>query len=238
MSAPLVLLHGWGVSAAVWQPLRERLADIEIVAPEVLPAGDLDQWADALLPLLPADCVVGGWSLGALLAQCLAQRHPQRLRGLLLFAPTPRFVAAPDWPHGLDAATVQGFRDAFQRDPQRTQQRFLALQTLGDAHRHTVTPSLERALLDPQAFRPALARGLQLLADSDLRTHRPPPTLRGLIVHGSADALMPIGAARWLAAAWPACRLLELAACGHAPFLSQPDAVAAEVRAFLQQCAA
>lgn len=233
MSLPLVLLHGWGVRENVWGPLRAELHDLSILTPPLQAGDSLAAWADALAQTLPPACVLGGWSLGAMLAMCLAQRHPQRVRGLLLFAPTPRFVNGEGWQHGLDAETVQAFRDAFQRDAQRTQQRFLALQALGDEARPAVTQHLQAALADPVGMSAPLAQGLRLLATSDLRQARPAANLRTLIIHGENDALIPVTAGRWLAEGWSGSRILTLPGCGHAPFLSRPQEVAREVQKFM-----
>ena len=61
MTRPIVLLHGWGLSAAVWTPLRARLDPATpIHAPDLpghgnaAPAGTtLASWAEALLPAIP-----------------------------------------------------------------------------------------------------------------------------------------------------------------------------------------
>lgn len=233
---PLVLLHGWGLQPSVWDGLRAALPDIPSLAPALHAAPSLAAWADALAGSLPQPCVLGGWSLGAMLAMCLAQRHPRTVAGLVLFAPTPRFVASTDWRHGLDAETVQAFRTAFQRDPVRTQQRFLALQALGDHARHLVTEGLQASLVDPTAAFAELAQGLRLLADEDLRSTRPAASLPGLIIHGEQDALVPIGAGRTLAETWSGCRVLSLPDAGHAPFLSRLEPVSIEIRAFMTQC--
>lgn len=235
---PLVLLHGWGVRPSVWDGLRAALPEQPILTPALQSAPSLDAWAEQLHASLPQPCVLGGWSLGAMLAICLAQRQPRSVAGLLLIAPTPRFVAGHDWRHGLDSATVQAFREAFQRDPARTQQRFLALQALGDADRHAVTQGLQACLADPVADFASLAQGLRLLADEDLRRRLPPTSLPGLIIHGEQDALVPILAGRALAEPWSASRVLSLPDTGHAPFLSQGARVSEAIRAFMAQCQA
>ena len=76
-----------------------------------------------------------------------------------------------------------------------------------------------------------LARGLRLLATCDQRAIaadiRQPVTL----IHGAGDALMPLGAAQWLATRLPAARLELMGDCGHAPFLSRPGECAEHLRA-------
>ncbi|MDR0780291.1 MAG: alpha/beta fold hydrolase [Pseudomonadales bacterium] len=243
---PLFFLHGWAMTPAVWQPLIEALAtgksDFEIHAP-ALPghdgnaaesASNLTAWADALAPGLPSGATVIGWSLGALLALELARTRPERVERLILFSVTPRFVSAPDWPHGLDTTVVASFTDGYLSQPNQTLRRFLALQTLGDPSRRQLLPQLEAAAVPHGGYPlPALADGLKILAESDLRLLLTEIRQPVRLVHSSDDALMPVGAARWLAAALPRACLTEIERCGHAPLLSCPDDCAALIRASL-----
>lgn len=227
---PLVLLHGWGLSSQIWSSLLPRLAG-EVIALDLpghgaTPAAHgpgLADWSDALVPKIPLGATLCGWSLGALIALDLARRHPARVGRLILLGATPRFVAEQGWPHGLAAPIVAGFQAGFATDPVATLRRFVALQTLGDARRRQVAAALSEALPPPGGGdQAALAAGLALLADTDLRPglgeiHQPVRLL-----HGQGDALMPVAAATWLADALPQARLTVLEDCGHAPFLSRP----------------
>lgn len=244
MTAPLVLLHGWGMRPGVWQDFVAALAGAPPCLAPALPghgdtpapdSADLAAWSEALLPALPPRAVLVGWSLGAMLALDLAARHPERVAALALIGASPRFVAGPDWPHGLDAATVAAFLQGFASDAPATLRRFLALQVLGEPQRRTFTATLAAQLQDPtEPDRHAqLARGLELLARADLRAACSKVAQPVLLLHGEADALMPLGAARWLAEALPDACLHSFPGCGHAPFLSQPAACATALAEFL-----
>jgi pimeloyl-[acyl-carrier protein] methyl ester esterase len=249
---PLVLLHGWGMTPAVWQPLVAALgeeAGVDVRAPALpghggdgghgddgaaRPAATLAAWAEALVRALPPAAVLVGWSLGALLALELARTRPDRITRLILFGSTPRFVAAPDWPHGLDAATVAAFVDGYATSPAATLRRFFALQSLGDAGRGQILPRLGAAgVAHAGQALPALADGLRLLAETDLRAGIASIGQPTCLIHGDGDALMPPAAARWLAGALPRARLVVLENRGHAPFLSDPTGCAAVIRASL-----
>jgi pimeloyl-[acyl-carrier protein] methyl ester esterase len=54
-----------------------------------------------------------------------------------------------------------------------------------------------------------------------------------LLLHGSADPLMPPAAAEALAALIPDARVELFADCAHAPFISRPDDFRERLRAFL-----
>jgi pimeloyl-[acyl-carrier protein] methyl ester esterase len=235
---PIVLLHGWGLSSKVWAPLQAELpAATALDLPghgSALPAGDsLAAWADALVAQLPDGAVLVGWSLGAQLALHIAAQHPHKAARLVLIAATPRFVQAPDWPAALPAATLADFRADFDTTPDATQRRFTALQAMGDGRRRDVTAALNAALTPTDAaHHPALATGLRLLADTDLRPRLADVRQPVRLLHGAEDRLMPVAAAEWLADALPDARLSVFKDCGHAPQLSRPADCATLIRAF------
>ena len=157
-TADIVLLHGWGMTPAVWAPIESLLGERRSVALPLpghagatpAPAGEVAAWSGRLATQLPPATTLVGWSLGAMLALDLARRAPERVARLVLIGGTARFVAddapAPDtWP-GLAPATVEAFRAGFARDPHATLKRFLALQCLGEPDRRGVQTRLGAAL--------------------------------------------------------------------------------------------
>lgn len=238
---PLVLLHGWGLTPAVWQPLRARLDPAWPCTVPALPghaddaprpdAPTLAAWTDALAARLPAQALVCGWSLGALVALDLARRHPAKVARLALIGASPCFVQRADWACALSAGVVSGFCRDFAAEPDKTQRRFVALQSLGDAARRDVTRHLTAALLDATPERaPGLADGLDILAQTDLRASLDHIICPVRLLHGAHDALMPAAAARAMAERLPDARYSEFADAGHAPFVSR----AAECASLLQ----
>jgi len=208
-----VLLAGWGFDSRVWRPVAERLEnDFRI-------AYDLDAAS--------ADTIACGWSLGALRAQKSALVGRQILVGA-----TRRFVQAPDWPCAQPPQLLDSFVDAVAADPAAALRRFAALVNQGDERARDLTRFLTTLLRERIPDAATLAAGLAELRDTDLQESAPVVRRATLLVHGERDALMPLDAARWLAAHIPAARLEIFAGAGHAPFLSQPDRFAALVREF------
>lgn len=241
MSAlPLVLLHGWGMTPTIWNGLRICLSPRSFEAPPLpghqpgaaLPAAaTLSAWGDALLDGLPQRFVLGGWSLGAMIALDLARRHPERIAHLVLFGATPSFVQRPEtrttpaWAHALTRDEVDGFRSSFAQAPEATLRRFLALQLQGEPRRRGVIHSLGRAVsIDYDTA--LLGDGLELLAHADLRESIAGIATPTLLIHGEDDPLMPPAAGAWLAEHLPDARLVRLQHCGHAPFVTRPEACA------------
>jgi len=159
---------------------------------------------------------------------------PTKVARLLLVATTPRFVAGPDWPHGMAPAALAKLAQQLETDYQRTVSEFLELQVRGGARSKSVLAALRASLLAHGEARPeALAAGLETLSSTDLR-----PTLGlvrtpTLVVGGQYDRVTPPAAARALAAMLPDARYVEFARAAHAPFLSHPTEFVALAREFL-----
>lgn len=241
MTRPIVLLHGWGLSSAVWSPLLSQFSPAQTFLVLDLPghgsaaaAGEtLESWADALVTKLPDNAVLVGWSLGGMLALHIAHRYPEKVARLMLIGTTPRFVQSGNWLPALPAGTLTDFQRNFDADPVATQRRFVALQSLGDTARKAVSANLTAAITpSDESHQPALATGLRLLAETDLRDLIPAITQPVRLLHGGEDKLMPVAAAEWLADTLPNARLSVFGDAGHAPFVSRAQECAALIESF------
>ena len=235
----LALVHGWGMNARVFGPLIELLTDeFEVHALNLpghggrpcLPDNNLQTWGDNIAQQLVPGTILLGWSLGGQAAIRAALDHPSKVARLVLLASTPRFVAAPDWEHGMAAADLEDFGGALLADPQATLLRFLALQTRGATSQKTLLQQLRQILVTaPAPDGRALSAGLRILQETDLRdeaTHLRQPAL---VLHGALDTLTRAGGGAWLAGALPNARHIELAHAAHAPLLSHRAEVAAAI---------
>lgn len=240
----LVLIHGWGMNAAVWHglpadlTLGHRLTAIELPGHGVSPFDPswqgLEDWVEACLTAAPVRAVWVGWSLGGLVALAAARRAPERLAGLVAMTATPRFVQADDWPAAMAPETLSRFHDGLLADPAGTLERFLALQVWGsEAARETLRllklELAERPPPDPVA----LALGLDLLRDSDLRPALEDLDCPSLWLFGARDTLVPAAVAVDIAARLPEARVQVIPGAAHAPFLSHPAATTTALLSFL-----
>lgn len=107
MKPPVLMIHGLtGTPAELNSATRSLKQAGYLVSAPMLPGHGVDEktlsrtgWRDWLsamedeLARLGADqpVFVGGLSMGAVLALALAERHPERVRGLALYAPTLRY---------------------------------------------------------------------------------------------------------------------------------------------------
>lgn len=246
---PMVLVHGWSFCHAAFAPQLAGLAPHARVlavdlrghgrspAPEAGYAAD--DFAADLVRLFEErgleGAVLAGWSWGAEVALAALPRLRPRLAALALLSATPRFAAAPDWPHGVPTANVRALARRLARDAEGTRRLFtqglFAEGEVDDARRAALVEAL---LAAPPALHAARAT-LDALARDDLRPRI--DAARGLpvlVLHGDADAVCAPGAARWLAGAIPGARLVLLPGAGHAPHLTRSLTVNNALRALVE----
>jgi pimeloyl-[acyl-carrier protein] methyl ester esterase len=247
----LLLVHGWAMHGGVFAPLVRALeAAFNVITVDLPGHGGsrdsalplaLDPVADALAALIDAQpskhALVAGWSLGGLVATALAARHPGRVRGLGMLAASPRFVQGPDWPAGMDPRVFELFGEELGRDYRGTLDRFLMLEAQGSAHLREELRYLRDAVYARGEPAPrALQEGLGLLHDSDLRAVLPGLAMPSLWIAGRRDRLVSPKAMQAAAALAPRSHFQQLDHAGHAPFLTEPKAVAEALTAFAASC--
>ena len=230
----LLLVHGWGMHGEVWGDLPASLARHFRVTTLDLPghgrnrvpctAQSLSEFTDAVVEICPAPAVWLGWSLGALVALDAALRYPHKVTRLVLVGATPKFVQAADWPHAMPAEVFSEFARDLTHDYRATMLRFLSLHVGGNEDGRALLKQLRAKVFtphgDPQAV--ALAAGLAILEQTDLRARLAEIRIPALVVHGSHDRLAAPAAAEYLAENLRQAQLLQIEGAGHAPFLSHP----------------
>jgi pimeloyl-[acyl-carrier protein] methyl ester esterase len=235
----LVMLHGWAMHGGILAPLVAQLREGWTVHIVDLPGHghSRDDGTPLTLDALAADLLARfpravwlGWSLGGLVAQYVALAAPDRVQGLIAIASPPRFVAAADWPHGVDAAVFERFGAELADDWRGTVERFLALEVVGSAHAREDLRALRGQLFDRGEPAPrVLADGLGLLKSADLLQRLPTLAVPSLWVGGRRDRLVAPSAVQAAAALAPGGRAMIIAGAGHAPFLHHAGAIAAAI---------
>jgi pimeloyl-ACP methyl ester carboxylesterase len=172
---------------------------------------------------------VYGLSMGGMVAQELALRFPQRVRGLVLGATTsggPRALRPTLGELSALAAGSRGRRDwlaaalfspAFRREHPERVARLLPYFARHPAPRHGVLSHWWATV-----YHDTTARLGQIQA----------PTL---VLHGERDSLAPLGNARALAERIPDAELAVVPGAGHAYALERPDAACALVADWLER---
>ncbi|MEQ4676133.1 pimeloyl-ACP methyl ester esterase BioH [Providencia vermicola] len=228
----LVLLHGWGLNAQVWQTIIPRIASHFRVHLVDLPGYgrsqdfapmNIQSMADILWGYAPKNAIWLGWSLGGLVASRIALDHPHEVQGLITVASSPCFRADGDWA-GIRPEVLLGFEQQLAADFHRTVERFLALQTLGTESARNDARTLKSVVLEqPIPTVETLNAGLESLRTEDLREELkslPVPFLR---IYGYLDGLVPRRIVPMLDAFYPNSPSVIMRNSAHAPFISHPD---------------
>lgn len=242
----LLLLNGWSASGLVWPAewvarLERRFRVIRIdnrgtgwsrTAPAPFTIGDLaDDAAEVLRTIDAGPATVVGLSMGGMIAQDLALRHPNLVGRLILVAtrpPAPDHIPAPppvlerELGHMLAVPQRGAPLDGYFRalwEPQCAP---------GFAARHPERlDELIGQVLERPSPRAAVVNQLRAIA-AWTATRRPAAiTAPTVVVHGDLDELMPVGNGMRLARLVPGARYVELPGVGHLVPLEAPDELAA-----------
>jgi pimeloyl-ACP methyl ester carboxylesterase len=243
---PLVLLHAFPLSSAMWLAQRESLAPLcRVLTPDQRgfggsPLGDdepsLDACADdlaALLDRLDVDRVVlGGLSMGGYVAMAFLRRHGDRVRGLVLAGTKAQADPEPARANRL-AVAAQVERDP--ASPVLLEQLLPALVGQTTEQSRPLVLGRVRALVQA-APAPAVAwaqRAMAARPDSfqTLRSCGVP----ALVVVGDEDRLSPAADARAMVDALPAGRLVVLPAAGHLSAVETPESFSDAVAGLLAE---
>lgn len=226
---PLVLLPGTMCDARVFAPLLDRLPPCQVLVPSLVGHETPADMAQTLLAELPQRFVLGGFSLGGIVALEMAAQAPQRIAGLALFDTTAR----PD-PEGN--ATLR--RNAVARAAQLGTGRYAGQKLwslyvspeAGDLETHRALVSAMAADAGIEAFR---QQSEMAIARADSRPRLARIAMPTLVLCGEDDRLCSVDAHRELAAGISGARLAVLPQAGHFALIERPDAVATEVAAWL-----
>lgn len=234
---PLVLLHGWGFNAAIWDDFIPRIqhrfrcfaVDLPGYGNSIHePAETLQAAAVAVHDAVPSGATWLGWSLGGLVALQAALDRPLRIARLLLIATNPCFVDRDVTGNGVAATVFESFAEALSEDAALALRRFLTLQTRGIANAGALGRQLRTALAArPAPDRHALRRGLDMLRQTDLRQSLRELNLPVHAVQGNRDTLVPASVLATWAGLCPRATTTMIDGAGHAPFLSHPERVRA-----------
>ena len=174
--------------------------------------------------------IVGG-SMGGMIAQHLAARHPQRTRSLTsIFSSTgnPKLPSARK-----EALDVLVKRPASMDEAVLVEHGMRLARTIGspafpapeDRLRASVTATVRRSVYPEGPTRHLAA----ILADGDRRPMLAGITAPTLVLHGEADPLVPVEGGRDTAASIPGARLRTIPGWGHDLPLELVDTLAEEI---------
>jgi pimeloyl-ACP methyl ester carboxylesterase len=227
----LVLVHGAGGSADLWQPQLDGLGDVaRVIAPDLPGHGPqrgrggqsiaaYAEWLGGFLAALgDGPAVLVGHSMGGAIVQTLALARPERLAGLILVG---------------TGARLRVLGRILELLRERPGEGVGLIQGLSYA---AATPAERVAVVDRvlRECAPLVTLGDYLACDRyDARRRLGAIRTPTLVVAGTEDRLTPVKYSRFLADGIAGARLVEVAGAGHFPQLEQPESVNAAIREFL-----
>jgi pimeloyl-ACP methyl ester carboxylesterase len=236
----LLLLNGWTASGLAWptrwlQRLEYTFHVVRIdnrgcgysrTAPAPFTMAQLaDDAADVLDAVGARSATVLGASMGGMVAQELALRHPDMVRRLILVAtrpPAPAHIASrsPTMLATLKRPDSDESLETFQR------KQWMNQCAPGFAERE---PARFDELIDQVTARVTPRAGvmnqLRAIAGWHGSWRLQAITAPTVVVHGDLDPLMPVGNGMRLAKLIPGARYVELPGVGHLPTLEAPEAL-------------
>jgi len=231
---PLVLVHGYPLDHSIWDRVVPLLSGtFDVITPDLRGFGQsgsteqaygMEDYAADLSALLDhlevKQAVLAGHSMGGYVALAFARAFPARVRGLALVSSQA----------GADSADSKDrrYKSAAEVDQNGTGSVAEAMSAKLSAD--SALQSFSRDLIARQS--PAgLIGALRAMAERSDSTD----LLKGfqlpvVLVHGDADALIPVERAREVVSLVPQARLFILEGVGHLPMLEAPEESAAALK--------
>lgn len=228
--SPMVLLHGYPLDHQIWDDIVPLLADtFELIIPDLRGFGGSstvdsfsameDYAADiaALLDQLEIQrAAIVGHSMGGYVALAFARLYPDRVTGLGLVS-SQVLADAPDRKEGRYKSAAEVADKGIAGVVAAMTPKFTSDARLQEFAKQV----MERQ--QPAGYIGALKAMAERVDSTPLLSSITVPVV---LVHGDADALIPIDRAREVKSAIPGAHLVEIGGAGHVPMLDSPQKTA------------
>ncbi|WP_422047937.1 alpha/beta fold hydrolase [Shimia sp.] len=244
MSIPVLFLHGWAMSGAVFDDVAARLGpDFTCHAPDLTGCGEgggvtsledcasvAERWTEQLdRPILV------GWSMGAAAAWRYVKRHgTSALRALVTIDMSPRMLPDADWGLGLIGQSAEAILATSEKIVPTWPRLSQSISRNMFARGSTPTLSREAAQALLRAQDPAGLRPLwDDLVAMDAREVISQIDVPYLVCTGSQSRLYSEAVAHWIASKAPRAAVARFEHSGHSPHLEEPEAFCDAIRSFV-----
>jgi pimeloyl-ACP methyl ester carboxylesterase len=245
---PLVLIHGFPNDSSAWETIVPELsARYRVLLPDLPGAGrsplpseplSLGYMAAALKEMLDREqidkVVLAGHSMGGYTALQFAAMYPQSVQGLSL---------------------VHSLASADSEEKKNNRRKAIALMRKGEAEKEMFLKGMAQNLFaeaygqqHPEMVKSIVAKGMQLSAEalaafyqaimdrSDKREMLAGVTFPVQWIIGNEDTATPMSDAMEQCHIAPVNHVALYKPCGHMSFLERPEALCADLLAFLSYC--
>lgn len=242
---PIVLIHGWGMGARVWDTTLAALLlnRNEVVVFDQRACGLSDKdFADMTVEAHGSDVVklvealglkrpvLNGWSFGGAVAIDAATKLGANVGAVVSTGgATPRYASAPDWPYGGTLEDLAGTISALATARVETMMAIAQAVCKVDVGANTVN-WLWNMFLQTS---PQVDTAMHSLGRLDQRAQMAALTVPVLLMAGVHDVFVPFPAIKASLDLLQNGRLVEFPECGHAPFLEAGDRYRSELIGFV-----
>jgi len=224
---PLVLLHGYPLDHHLWDDIVPLLKDtFDLIIPDLRGFGEsttidtpctMDDFASDIAGLLDhlgiKKTAIAGHSMGGYVALAFAKLYPDRVSGLGLVS-TQVLADPPDRKEGRYKTAAEVAEKGISGVVDTMTPRFTS-----DPRWQTFARTSMEAQ-QPAAYIGALKAMAERANSTSLLSSIQYPVV---VIHGDADALIPIDRARDVKAALPESTLIEIKDAGHMPMREAPN---------------
>ena len=238
----IVLLHGWGMSSVVWRDFIPLLqAHFHVITVDLPGYDDTFYEGEYDLPVLlkqyaeviPDKAIVLGYSLGGMLALRLAKTFPNKTAAVITVGANFQFVADEKWPEAMDEQVYDGFYQRVNSAPQKALKTFMGLQVKGASDERKMLKMLRAIDNDTEVSERALIKSLDFLAGIDNKNLE--INIPALCFFGENDNLVPVSAAKKIAAANGNISIDVMEGAPHITFLTNPALCVEKIVRFANQ---
>ena len=246
---PVVLIHGWPLSNAMYEYQYSALVDrgYRVIGITLRGFGfsdkpfgryDYDVYADDIKVVLEAlgmeEAALGGFSMGGAISIHFVAKYPgQHVEKLLLFgAAAPIWTQRPDFPYNLPTAAVA---DLIALNHSNRPQLLEDFGKIFAAHETALSAGMAQwlGIINYQASPYAMAQSLMALRDTDLREALGQISIPTAIFHGRHDKICPFVLAEQMHERIKDSRIIAFEKSGHALFVEEREKFNAELIHFL-----
>jgi len=250
---PLVFAHGFGCDQNMWRfvepAFRERFRTVlfdyvglgrsDRAAFDPNRYSTLDGYAQDLLDVAEAldlrDAIVVGHSVSSMIALLASLRAPQRIAGLVMIGPSPRYLNdPPDYVGGFERSDIDGLLELMDHNYVGWAGA-LAPMVMGNAGRPELSGELEQSFCSTDPVVSKCFARATFYADN--RADLPKSRVPSLVLQVREDAIAPRAVGDYVHRQLPGSELVVLDASGHCPHMSHPEITLAAMRPFLDRLA-
>jgi class 3 adenylate cyclase len=169
-----------------------------------------------------------GISEGGTLGALFAASFPEQTKALITFGSSARFMAAPDYPCGIDPAVWEWLESGIEAWGTGASIALFSASSANDPQARDLWARTERLSVSPGGLQSLR----EVLEEIDVRCALPSVRVPTLVLHAEGDFL-DAGMSKYLADHIPGARLVELKGVDHYPWFGDVDGLVAEVEEFI-----